>query len=548
MNPVNPLTLGDIAIGGGSPFVLIAGPCVIESEQHATDLAGAPRRHRAARARAVHLQGVLRQGEPHVGPLVPGPGLDEGLRVLAAIKARFRVPILTDIHEPSHAARGGRRRRRPADSGVPLPPDRPARRGREDRPHRQHQERAVPRARRHEARRGESRGRRQPARDRHRARHELRLSQPDRRHARVSDDARAGRAGGLRRHAQPAAAGRRRRRHRRPGRIHRAARVGRRRRGRRRRVSRGARRPVAREERRAERAAPRQARAAAPAPDGDRRDRQSRRPRPARGRRGRMADRALARKVLETEAAAILALVDRLDARFDRAVQLLRQCKGRVILTGMGKSGIICRKIAATLTQHRHAAFFLHPAEAIHGDLGVIQGDDVVVALSYSGETDELLRLLETIRRLGAKLIAITGGPKSTLAQAADVALDCSVAEEACPMNLVPTASTTGGARHRRRARDDAARREGLPAGGLREPASRRQARQAPDARRSADARRQALPDRARRHADARRHLRDVEQGPRHDLRRRRRRRRCSASSPTATCGATWSAAARSSI
>src|SRR5256714_9662345 len=156
-----------------------------------------------------------------------------------------------------------------------------------------------------------------------------------------------------------------------------------------------------------------------------------------------MADRALARKVLETEAAAILALVERLDQRFDCAVQLLRNCQGRVILTGMGKSGIICRKIAATLTSTGTAAFFLHPAEARHGDLGVIQSDDVVIALSYSGETDELLRLLETIRRLVAKLIAITCGLQSTLAQAANMAVDCSVAEEACPMNLVPTASTT---------------------------------------------------------------------------------------------------------
>ncbi len=156
-----------------------------------------------------------------------------------------------------------------------------------------------------------------------------------------------------------------------------------------------------------------------------------------------MADLALARKVLETEASAILALVNRLDGRFDRAVELLRQCGGRVILTGMGKSGIICRKIAATLTSTGTAALFLHPAEAIHGDLGVIQGGDVVVALSYSGETDEILRLLETIRRVGATLIAVTGFPASTLSQAADVALDCSVTEEACPMNLVPTASTT---------------------------------------------------------------------------------------------------------
>jgi arabinose-5-phosphate isomerase len=156
-----------------------------------------------------------------------------------------------------------------------------------------------------------------------------------------------------------------------------------------------------------------------------------------------MADLALARKVLETEAAAILALVPRLDGRFECAVELLHACRGRAILTGMGKSGIICRKIAATLTSIGTPAFFLHPAEAIHGDLGVIQGEDVVVALSYSGETGEILRLLETIRRLGAKLIAITGTPDSTLAQAADVAIDCSVAEEACPLNLVPTASTT---------------------------------------------------------------------------------------------------------
>jgi arabinose-5-phosphate isomerase len=158
---------------------------------------------------------------------------------------------------------------------------------------------------------------------------------------------------------------------------------------------------------------------------------------------GTIEGRALARKVLETEAAAILALVDRLDERFDQAVQLLLECKGRVILTGMGKSGIICQKIAATLSSTGTASFFMHPAEAMHGDLGVIRGDDVVIALSYSGETDELLRLLERIRRLGAKLVAITGRAASTLAQSADVALDCSVAEEACPMNLVPTASTT---------------------------------------------------------------------------------------------------------
>ena len=152
---------------------------------------------------------------------------------------------------------------------------------------------------------------------------------------------------------------------------------------------------------------------------------------------------ALARKVLQTEAAAILALVDRLDGAFEQAVRLLLDCRGRVIVTGIGKSGIICQKIAATFASTGTPAFFLHPAEAIHGDLGVLQADDVIVALSYSGETDELLRLLETIKRLGARLIAITGDCQSTLGKAADVTLDCRVSEEACPLNLVPTASTT---------------------------------------------------------------------------------------------------------
>ena len=156
-----------------------------------------------------------------------------------------------------------------------------------------------------------------------------------------------------------------------------------------------------------------------------------------------MPDLSLARKVLETEAAAVLALVARLDDRFARAVVLVRDCKGRVIVTGMGKSGIICRKIAATLASTGTPAFFLHPAEAIHGDLGVVQADDVVIAMSYSGETEELTRVLETVKRIGAPLIALTGDMTSTLARAANEAIDCRVSEEACPMNLVPTASTT---------------------------------------------------------------------------------------------------------
>jgi arabinose-5-phosphate isomerase len=157
----------------------------------------------------------------------------------------------------------------------------------------------------------------------------------------------------------------------------------------------------------------------------------------------RDAEIDLACRVLRTEAAAILGLVDRLDAGFSLAVDLLYGCRGRVVVTGMGKSGIICRKIAATLSSTGTSAFFLHPAEAIHGDLGALRSDDIVLAVSHSGETEELVRLVEAIRRLGARLIVLTGATASTLAHAADVALDCGVAQEACPMNLVPTASTT---------------------------------------------------------------------------------------------------------
>jgi arabinose-5-phosphate isomerase len=150
---------------------------------------------------------------------------------------------------------------------------------------------------------------------------------------------------------------------------------------------------------------------------------------------------ALARKVLETEAAAIQALVDRLDGSFEEAVKLLTTCRGRVILTGIGKSGIICQKIAATFSSTGTPAHFLHPAEAVHGDLGIIQGDDVVVAISHSGET-EVVRIVDTIKRLGARLIAITGDCNSTLAQTADVVIHNRVSDEACPLNLAPTAST----------------------------------------------------------------------------------------------------------
>ncbi len=151
----------------------------------------------------------------------------------------------------------------------------------------------------------------------------------------------------------------------------------------------------------------------------------------------------LAKEVLETEARAILGLIPQLGSEFLAAVELLHLCAGRVVFSGMGKSGIIARKLAATMSSTGTPAFFLHPAEAIHGDLGVVRAEDIVVALSYSGETEELVRLLEAIRRTGAKLIAMTGESQSTLALAADISLSCHVAEEACPMNLAPTASTT---------------------------------------------------------------------------------------------------------
>jgi arabinose-5-phosphate isomerase len=151
----------------------------------------------------------------------------------------------------------------------------------------------------------------------------------------------------------------------------------------------------------------------------------------------------LARQVLTTEAEAILRLRDRLDESFVRAVELLGGVSGRVVLTGMGKSGLICRKIAATMASTGTPALFLHPAEAIHGDLGMVAPGDVVVALSNSGETDELLRLVEVLQRLGTPVIAITSNPASNLARQAAIHLDLGVDREACPLNLAPTASTT---------------------------------------------------------------------------------------------------------
>jgi arabinose-5-phosphate isomerase len=151
----------------------------------------------------------------------------------------------------------------------------------------------------------------------------------------------------------------------------------------------------------------------------------------------------LARKVLAVEAEAISALIQRLDGQFLDAANLILGCRGRVVVSGIGKSGHIARKIASTMASTGTPAFFVHPAEASHGDLGMIQSDDVLVALSYSGESAELLTIVQVIKREGAKLIAITGNENSTLARQADVHLDARVAQEACPLNLAPTASTT---------------------------------------------------------------------------------------------------------
>ena len=153
--------------------------------------------------------------------------------------------------------------------------------------------------------------------------------------------------------------------------------------------------------------------------------------------------RETARKVLEIEADAIREMAARVDASFDRALDVLLACAGRVVATGMGKSGIVAQKVSATLASTGTPSLFLHPVEALHGDLGRIVRGDCVLAISYSGETRELVQLLPPIKRLGVPLVALTGRPRSTVAAAADVHLDVSIREEACPLGLAPTASTT---------------------------------------------------------------------------------------------------------
>jgi arabinose-5-phosphate isomerase len=182
------------------------------------------------------------------------------------------------------------------------------------------------------------------------------------------------------------------------------------------------------------RPASRQQRAAAVAPSAAR---------PVSPALSRRLPRVVAAEVLETEAAAIRALLPQLDEHFDQTVALLERHGGRVVCTGMGKSGIIMKKVAATLSSTGTPAFFLHPAEALHGDLGMVAAGDVVLAASSSGTTEELLRLVETLKRLGVPLVAMTGNSASPLARHADLHLAVVIDREACPLNLAPTASTT---------------------------------------------------------------------------------------------------------
>jgi len=150
-----------------------------------------------------------------------------------------------------------------------------------------------------------------------------------------------------------------------------------------------------------------------------------------------------AKRVIRVEAEALLALADSLNGEFAKAVDLILSSQGRIVVTGMGKSGIICQKIASTFSSTGTPAFFLHPAEGIHGDLGMIMKGDVVIAVSNSGETEEVIRILPVIKRIGAQLISMSGCASSTLAKAADIFLEIAVKEEACPLGLAPTASTT---------------------------------------------------------------------------------------------------------
>ena len=253
------------------------------------------------------------------------------------------------------------------------------------------------------------------------------------------------------------------------------------------------------------------------------------------------AERALqlARETFDIEAQALLGLKARQGESFARAVQVMLECRGRVVVMGMGKSGHVGRKIAATLASTGTPALFVHAGEASHGDLGMVTTGDVVLAISNSGESDELAAIVPVLRRLGVTLVAMSGRADSTLAQHADIVLSSAVDQEACPLNLAPTASTTA-----QMALGDALAVALLDARGFREEdfarshpggtLGRKLLTHVRDLMRTGD----ALPRVRARHRLHRHDARDDRQGPRRHRHRRRAMTRCSASSPTAICAA----------
>ncbi len=222
---------------------------------------------------------------------------------------------------------------------------------------------------------------------------------------------------------------------------------------------------------------------------------------------------ATAKRVLRIESEAIAGLIARLDERFEKAVELLYACKGRVVVTGLGKSGLIGRKIAATFASIGTPSLFLHASEALHGDLGMLTGDDVLLAISSSGETEELIELVESVKRLGIHLITLTANPRSTLGSASNIVLDIAVKEEACSLNLGADSFHRRGHGYGRRARDFVARAARLQRRRLRGIASRRTSRQEIAPRRIVDARWRSSAARPAHSKNAGRDLRDEPQG-----------------------------------
>ncbi len=536
-----PVRVGPLTIGGGAPLAFIAGPCVIESPAHVART-WRWRSRRSPHGAACRSSSRRRSTRPTArrARSFRGPGLDAGLAALAEVKARTGLPILTDIHEPAQAARGRGGRRRAADPGVPVAPDRPARGRGAHRQGGQRQEGPVPGARRHAARRRQGHGSGQHVGARHRARRQLRLQQPRRGHARVPDAARARLSGGVRRDAQPAAAGRRRRRDRGTGRVHRAAGLGRRRGRRGRGVHGGPRGPGARQKRRGQRAAARPARSRSsgssrgstpPRRDEARRRHEGSearpRPRPQRaadrGGGDSRARRSAGRALRTRRAAAARMPRPRHRHRHGQVGHHLPQDRGDAL--EHRHAGVLPAPGRGDSRRPRRAAVGRRRAGAVvqRRDRGAAAAarDDQAPRRAADRHDRRRRRRRWPVGRRRARLPRLGGG---------------------VPAQPGADGQHHGGAGARRRAGDDAARGQGLPPGGLRQPASRRQARQAADAGRAADARA----------ASTRRSSAPTRGCPTSSTRSRARGSawRASwtgdgvlgASSPTATSAGTWSA------